>query len=360
MPDSLQLWSQIDNEDQEFTDASPKISDHFIKDSQIVLQAGNTYDFLRTLPNEFANLVITSPPYNIGKKYEIKTELKHYLQLQTKVVDESIRILKDGGSLCWQVGNFVEDGEVFPLDIFYYTLFSERGLKLRNRIIWYFRHGLHASQRFSGRYETILWFTKGDDYKFALDPVRTPSKYPGKTYTKGPNKGQPSANPLGQNPGDIWDFVLQEWDKELWDIPNVKANHVEKTEHPCQFPIELVERCILALTEEGDWVVDPYSGSGSSLLAGLKQSRRVVGCDKEIDYINITKKRIKDFYEGKLKYRPLGKPVHIPTGREKVATPPAQWKKKNTDKLSLINKPNELPNHLDDLWETTELNSEEI
>jgi DNA modification methylase len=242
------------------------------------------------------------------------------------VIDELVRVLHPTGSLCWQVGNYVQDGEVYPLDIYYYDLFKEHGLRLRNRIIWHFEHGLHASKRFSGRYETILWFTKGDDYQFNLDPVRVPSKYPGKRHFKGPNRGKPSGNPLGKNPGDIWEFVAQEWDEELWDIPNVKANHPEKTEHPCQFPVELVERCVLAFTDENDWVLDPYCGVGSSLIAGLKHGRRVMGCDKESDYIEIANERIRAFYEGRLKIRPLGKPVHKPSGREKVAQVPDEWK----------------------------------
>jgi DNA modification methylase len=212
------------------------------------------------------------------------------------------------------------------LDIFYYEIFKRRHLKLRNRIIWHFGHGLHAPKRFSGRYETILWFTKGDNYTFNLDPVRIPAKYPGKRHFKGPNKGLPSGNPLGRNPSDIWEFLAQGWERELWDVPNVKANHPEKTIHPCQFPIELAERCVLALTNGGDWVLDPYCGVGSALIAGLKHSRKVIGCDKEAQYIEIAQQRIVDFFTGKLKIRPLGKPVYRSSGREKIAQIPVEWR----------------------------------
>jgi DNA modification methylase len=234
--------------------------------------------------------------------------------------------LSPRGSICWQVGNYVEEGEVFPLDIFFYHQFKQQGLKLRNRIIWHFQHGLHASKRLSGRYETILWFTKTDTYTFNLDPIRVPSKYPGKRHFKGPNKGLPSGNPLGKNPSDVWEFVAQEWDKQLWDIPNVKSNHPEKTIHPCQFPIELVERCVLALTAEDDWVLDPYCGVGSSLIAAAMHRRRAAGCDKEADYMEVAKERLHDYFSGRLKRRPLGKPVHTPTGREKVSQVPEEWK----------------------------------
>jgi len=245
---------------------TPEISDSFSPECGIVLHNGDSYDFLRTIPSNTATLIITSPPYNIGKDYETRTTIESYLNQQEPVIAELVRILRDQGSICWQVGNFVEDSEVFPLDIFYYEIFKKKHLKLRNRIIWHFGHGLHASKRFSGRYETILWFTKSNEYVFNLDSIRVPAKYPGKRHFKGHNRGEPSGNPLGKNPSDIWEFVAQEWEKELWDIPNVKANHPEKTAHPCQFPIELVERCVLALTNEDDWIVDPYCGAGSALL----------------------------------------------------------------------------------------------
>lgn len=307
---------------------APNIGSNFSETHEVVLHLGDTAEFVKTIPDQQIQLIITSPPYNIGKAYETRQAIESYLDQQDEVIDDLVRVLAPSGSLCWQVGNYVEDAEVYPLDIFFYHQFKRRGLKLRNRIIWHFEHGLHASKRFSGRYETILWFTKGDTYTFNLDPVRVPSKYPGKRHFKGPNKGLPSGNPLGKNPADLWEFVAHEWDMQIWDIPNVKANHPEKTVHPCQFPIELVERCVLALTSEGEWVLDPYCGVGSSLIAGAKHNRRVIGCDKEPDYIEVARQRLLDLYSGSLRMRPLGKPVHAPTGREKVAQLPVEWQEK--------------------------------
>lgn len=303
-----------------------EIAGRYHADAEAVILEGDALHNLRALPGGLAKLIITSPPYNLGKAYEKATELESYLASLGPALDEMVRLLAPDGSLCWQVGNFVEDGEVFPLDMFYYPLFKSRGLKLRNRIVWHFEHGLHATKRFSGRYETLLWFTKGDEYTFHLDRVRVPSKYPGKTHYKpGEKYGKPSGNPLGKNPSDKWRIVVQDWERELWDIPNVKANHPEKTIHPCQFPIELVERCVLALTDEGDWVLDPFSGVGSALLAALKHRRRALGCEKELAYVEIARQRISDLYCGKLRYRELGKPVYQPTGREKVARVPEEW-----------------------------------
>src|SRR3972149_9472534 len=152
----------------------PKISDSFNEDSRLVLHLGDVYEFLSSVPSGVAMLIITSPPYNIGKQYETKVSIEQYLKEQEKVIDELVRVLNKRGSICWQVGNFIEDREVFPLDFFYYNIFKGKKLRLRNRIIWHFGHGLHANKRFSGRYETILWFTKSDTYKFNLDTVRVP------------------------------------------------------------------------------------------------------------------------------------------------------------------------------------------
>lgn len=282
-------------------------------------------EFTAGLPQDSLKLVVTSPPYNVGKPYERKRAMGEYLEEQAQLIRELWRILREDGSVCWQVGNYVEDGEVYPLDIFYYPIFKEVGFKLRNRVIWHFGHGLHAARRFSGRYEVILWFTKSDRYTFHLDSVRVPAKYPGKRHYKGPNKGKPSGNPLGKNPSDVWQLVLEDWEKAFWEIPNVKSNHPEKTIHPCQFPIELAERCVLALTDPDDWVYDPYMGVGSTLVAALMHGRRAMGCEKEEAYVAIARRRIEDFYAGKLPYRPLGRPIHQPTGNEKVAKIPDEW-----------------------------------
>ena len=216
---------------------------------------------------------------------------------------------------------------MYPLDIYFYDIFKDAGFKLRNRIIWHFEHGLHASKRFSGRYETILWFSKNDEYTFNLDSVRVPSKYPGKLHYKGEKRGLPSGNPLGKNPSDLWTVLTKDWECELWNIPNVKSNHPEKTIHPCQFPIELVQRCILALTNKGDTVLDPFMGVGSALIAAMLHDRQGIGLEISDEYIEIANKRIRDYLNNNLKIRPLGKPVYKPTGKEKVSQIPLSWVK---------------------------------
>jgi adenine-specific DNA-methyltransferase len=312
---------------------SKEIATHFDPTADIVLYNGDANDLIDTIPDNYVKLIITSPPYNLGKSYESQVSVEKYLETQAQTISKLYRILRSDGSICWQVGNFVQDGEVYPLDIFYYRIFKELGLFLRNRIIWHFGHGLHASRRFSGRYETILWFTKGDDYTFNLDAVRVPSKYPGKRHYKGPNKGKPSGNPKGKNPSDVWELLAQEWEDCFWDIPNVKSNHPEKTIHPCQYPVELVERCVLALTNEGDWVFDPYVGVGSSIIAAIKHNRRAIGSDKEAEYVDTAYERLTSFFSGTLHLRPMGRPVYKPTGKEKVSQAPPEWKNATQPRL---------------------------
>jgi len=305
---------------------TPKeIETRFHSSADIVLYHGDALQFVSTIPDNTISLIITSPPYNLGKKYENQVSISKYLETQEEIISQLYRILRQDGSLCWQVGNYVENGEVYPLDILYYQIFKNLGMYLRNRIIWYFGHGLHASKRFSGRYETLLWFSKSDQYVFNLDAVRIPSKYPGKRYYKGPNIGKLSGNPYGKNPSDVWEFIAKEWDEALWNIPNVKSNHPEKTIHPCQYPIELVERCVLALTKKNDWVYDPYAGVGSALLAALIHGRKAAGSEKEQEYVKIARDRIRDYYNGTLKIRPVGRPVHEPTGKEKIVQIPQEW-----------------------------------
>jgi len=271
---------------------------------QATVECEDNLTFMRRLKSASVHLIVTSPPYNIGKEYERRTSNDLYIEQQAATIAEAVRLLHPQGSICWQVGNGIDDGEIFPLDILLYPIFKNHGLKLRNRIVWTFGHGLHCQKRLSGRHETILWFTKSDDYVFNLDPIRVPSKYPEKKHFKGPNKGKISSNPLGKNPSDVW------------DIPNVKSNHVEKTEHPCQFPVGLVERLVLGLTNEGDSVLDPYLGVGSSAIAALKNGRKAYGCDVVQDYINIAQERIEALRSGELRTRPMNKPIYEPPFKE--------------------------------------------
>jgi adenine-specific DNA-methyltransferase len=293
------------------------IADAWDPRARVCLHRGDAADLLARMPDASVQLVITSPPYNIGKEYERgrRRTLEQYVAEQGDVIDACVRTLRPGGSLCWQVGNHVAADRLVPLDIRLYERFARHPeLRLRNRIVWHFEHGLHCTRRFSGRYEVILWFTKGDEYAFDLDPVRVPQKYPGKRAWKGRNAGEYTGNPLGKNPGDVWIF------------PNVKANHVEKTIHPCQFPVELVERFVLSVTREGDLVLDPYMGVGTTACAAVMHGRRAAGAEIVDGYADVARERIALAARGELRTRPMDRPVHAPDPNSALArrdpTPP--------------------------------------
>lgn len=277
------------------------IANCYTPDAEAVIFHGNCLDLLGQIPDKSIQLIITSPPYNIGKSYEKKLKLQTYYEQQKEVIEQCARVLTEQGSICWQVGNHIDNGAVIPLDTLLFPIFHNLGFVMRNRIIWHFEHGLHCSRRLSGRYETVIWFTRNTkDYVFNLDPIRVPQKYPGKKYFKGPKAGQYSCNPLGKNPGDIW------------DIPNVKSNHVEKTEHPCQFPVELIERFVLSLSNKGDRVLDPFLGVGSSIVAAVKHQRKGIGAEIVDRYVEIACERTRAAMLGNLRTRPMGTPKYDP------------------------------------------------
>ena len=270
--------------------------------------------FLDALPEEpIFDLVVTSPPYNIGKEYEKKTALEQYIQWQERIIRKIYIRLKDTGSICWQVGNYVDNGAIIPLDFEFAPIFKDLNMQLRNRIIWHFGHGLHSKKRFSGRYEVVLWYTKSDNYTFNLDPVRIPSKYPGKRHFKGPHKGELSGNPLGKNPEDVW------------EIPNVKSNHIEKTSHPCQFPVGLIERLVLSMTNEGELVFDPFAGVSSAGVAAIIHDRHFWGCEIIDDYIDISVKRLQESVDGTVRYKPFDQPIYD-AKQSNLSKAPEEWK----------------------------------
>lgn len=287
---------------------------------------------LEAIPDDSVQLVLTSPPYNLRKIYERDQAmtLEQYVNWLTPVVEQLCKKVTERGSVCWQVGNFVRNGEVFPLDYYFYNMFISQGFKLRNRIIWKFNFGLHGTRRLSGRYETLLWFTKSDDYTFNLDPIRVPQLYPGKRHSskKGDGKaGQPSGNPLGKNPSDFWTFSADECFEEnpVWEIPNVKAKHPEQTIHPCQFPHELAERCVLAFSNAGDTVLDPFVGAGTTPIAAIKAGRSAIGIDRSEEYVRLTHARISALRSGELELRRSGEGVRKPKGGERVSQVPSEW-----------------------------------
>lgn len=298
-----------------------RIYKHYNMNSKMTLFKGDCLRLLKEIPDETIDLIITSPPYCMKKAYENPNDdIGTFRKLHSRIFDDIYRILKPCGSICWQTGYHVSDASIIPLDYLIYEIFTEKNhntqnpLILRNRIIWTFGHGLNSIQRFSGRHETILWFTKGQEYNFNLDSVRVPQKYPGKRHYKGEHKGDLSGNPLGKNPSDVW------------DIPNVKANHIEKTDHPCQFPVALPQRLIRALTNKNDIILDPFMGSGTTAIAAFLEDRKFIGSEMKNEYYNIAYNRIQDAINGNIKIRD-DVPVMQPDTNTAVAKLPEEFRR---------------------------------
>ena len=296
-----------------------KIYDHFNEEGEVIFFQGDCLKILADIPDDTVSLVITSPPYCMRKAYEdTHDDIETFKAQHKKIFNDLYRVIKPGGSICWQVGYHVSKTCVVPLDYIVYELFTslsrdrEYPLVLRNRIVWTFGHGLNSIKRLSGRHEMILCFTKGEQNTFNLDDVRVPQKYPGKRSYKGPNKGKLSGNPLGKNPSDVW------------DIPNVKANHIEKTEHPCQFPVSIPQRLIRALTYEGDVVLDPFSGAGTTGVAAIIEGRRFIGAEIQGCYYNLAMGRLNATIDGTIKIRE-DKPVSKPDLNMMVAQLPKEF-----------------------------------
>ncbi len=295
------------------------INNRFDIDNEITLYNGDCFNLLKSMPDESVDLIITSPPYCMKKAYENPhDDIETFTKQHEIVFSDIYRVLKVGGSICWQTGYHVSEASIIPLDYVIYNLFVSKSkdkkfpLLLRNRIVWTFGHGLNSTIRFSGRHETILWFTKGKDYVFNLDDIRVPQKYPGKRFYKGEHKGELSGNPLGKNPSDVW------------DIPNVKANHVEKTIHPCQFPVAIPRRLIKALSPDKGIILDPFMGVGTTGVAAILEDKKFVGSEIKKEYFEIAKNRIESTFNGSIRIRE-DVPVMYPDAKMAVAQLPIEF-----------------------------------
>lgn len=283
-----------------------------------LIHHGDSLEFLKNLPEEkIFNLIFTSPPYNLGKVYETKTDVDNYLSLITPILQESAKRLADDGSFCLQLGlGLYKNKKTVPLDYIFFPIMESFGLQFKQRIIWHFRHGHPAQNQFTQLHETIMWFTKTENYKFNLDEVRVPQLYP--NYKK---KGKITGNPSGKNPGNTWEIEkIENLIGDFWDnIPNVKAGHCEivpldenNTKHPCQFPVGLVERCVLSMTDKNDLVFDPFAGVGSAGVAAIANERRFIGVELDSLYAEAAKNRINSIINQTGNYRSHSQKIPIP------------------------------------------------
>jgi DNA modification methylase len=237
------------------------------------------------IPNETVDLIVTSPPYNIdikygnkwkkrkiisskSSKYLDKLNEKDYLELINNVASECKRVLKKEGTIFFNLKNRLIDDQIKPP---FWIIDCFKELYLKNIIIWNFDWGGSSSKRFSSRYEYIFFFSKNKKkWKFNLDDISIPSL----NYRPDRYKTQ------YKNPSDVW------------KIPLVSGNSIERTGHPAQYPEKLIERIILATTDKKDLVLDPFMGSGTTAKVAKDLGRNYVGYETNKSYIEIAKKRL--------------------------------------------------------------------
>lgn len=222
---------------------------------------------LETMDDKF-DLVVTSPPYNAGKEYEGDKSWSEYENFAKAWTGAVASRLNDDGSLWINVGYFLKaTNQAIPLTYLYYQACP---LKLVQEIVWRFEGGMSYSNRFSHRTERWMWFSKNPDKaNFNLDAIRT------KTITKDRRN-----NPAGKNPGDCWYYN------------RVTNNSPQKHGHPCQFPEDMITRVILACSDKGDLVLDPFMGSGTTGVVSKIRGRSFVGFETNPGYFAEARKRM--------------------------------------------------------------------
>ncbi|MEI6044506.1 MAG: site-specific DNA-methyltransferase [Chloroflexota bacterium] len=235
---------------------------------------------LATLKNEAVDLTVTSPPYNIGKEYESQLPLDEYLNWCETWMREIYRVTKPNGAFWLNLG-YLEisgKGRAVPIP---YLLWDKSPFYLIQEVVWHYGAGVASKKAFSPRNEKWLWFVKNPQaYTFNLDQVRDPEvKYPNQK-----KNGKLKCNPLGKNPGDVW------------IIPKVTSGtnraSKERMDHPAQFPVAVIERIILACSNENELILDPFLGSGSTMVTAYLNGRRCLGFEVREDYVKMAQTRM--------------------------------------------------------------------
>ena len=249
--------------------------------SDIKYQIGDCRELLKHIPDNSIKLVVTSPPYNIGKpygKYKDKIALNDWEDLIREVTKEVVRVLTPDGSFFLNLSPvpFGNDKEILPLPFIGYRIFKDSGLYLRNMITWTFNNMQNCTNRLSGRYENILWGVKDlKNYVFNLDDIRVP-------YITKNDKRLEGGN--GRNPTDVWYF----------DRVNNMTKKKLNLEHPTVYPLPMIERIIKMSSNPGDTILDPFVGSGTTLVAAQKLGRNAIGLELDEKYVSEIEQRLKN------------------------------------------------------------------
>ena len=272
---------------------------YFNLDNKLVKNVGESFftigDCIKTMNNitpNSVNTIVTSPPYNLDKKYgkyDDNRPFEEWEELIDMTAKSAYNILKENGSFLLNVSPIPDKKtkEIIPLDAVAYYIFKKNGYYLRNSIIWHFNNMQNCTNRLSGRWESILWFVKDlNNYQFNLEDIRIP-------YLTQNDKRLIGGS--GRNPTDTWNYDIPESDFWYFDrVNNMTKNKLGLTEHPCIYPTPMIERIIKMTTQKGDVVLDPFLGSGTTLVAAQKTQRIGLGIELDERYEDIIIKRVKN------------------------------------------------------------------
>ena len=256
----------------------------------VLLYQGDCLEVMRRLRAGLVHLTVTSPPYNIGKVYEAPRPVEEYLDWCGEWIREIHRLTRPTGAFWLNLG-YIElpaKAKAMPIP---YLLWDRVPFYMIQEIVWNYGAGVACKSNFSPRNEKFLWYVKDPRaYTFNLDAVRDPDvKYPNQK-----KNGKLKCNPLGKNPTDVW------------QIPKVTSGEnrssPERTPHPAQFPVAVIDRIHKACSMEGDLILDPFMGSASTAIAALRANRVVVGIEQNSEYVDLAAQRLeREFEEQRLR-----------------------------------------------------------
>jgi len=239
---------------------------------------------LKILPRNYIDLVLTSPPYNIGKEYEKVLPIEDYIDWSSSWLNEIPLILKENGAFWYNLGYvpFKDSARALPL---VYLLWDKVKMYLMQEIVWNYGAGVACKKTLSPRNEKWLWYVNNkDDYTFNLDAIRDPDvKYPNSK-----KNGKLRCNTLGKNPSDVWQIAKV--------TSGFNRSSEERTNHPAQFPLDLIDRITLGFSNASDILLDNGKSFSNCCVIALKNRRNVIGFEIREDYCELQAKRIDSYF----------------------------------------------------------------
>ena len=259
-----------------------QLGSSYYSDNRCAIFCVDTVKSQKLLRSDLFDLIITSPPYNIGKEYEKVMPIDKYVEWTKAWTTDAATLLKSDGSLMLNLGYVPceNKGRAIPLP---YLLWDAIPMYLNQEIVWNYSAGVACKKYLSPRNEKILWYVKdSENYTFNLDSIRDPNvKYPNSK-----KNGKLRVNTLGKNPSDVWEIAKV--------TTGSGRSSLERTPHPCQFPMDLVNRLVLGFSNVNDIVFDPFLGSGTTIESCIINDRYCIGFEIREDYCKIAADRIKN------------------------------------------------------------------